>query len=280
MSQDLISKKTRYEVRELLVGWVLREIEMEFDSADIAVSEGFSPNTSGQRRTLVERYYHSLDFSMPEAAKKFLRVCEGVLSNLDRQIQTQFGNTDLNKMARERLLHQLRRDGYTYEHGHLIGLSGNSQLADVQATAVEFNAEYLVEEIRRIERGVNGDPTQAIGSAKELVETCCKTILAERGKPVTDKPELLPLVRRTADELCLLPDKVPHGAKGAEIIKKLLGNLSTTCQSLAELRNLYGTGHGKDGRTKGLAPRHAKLAVGAAATLVGFLFETHKERPL
>src|SRR3954447_3427963 len=80
VSQDLISKKTRYEVREYLVGWTLREIEMEFDSADIPRAEDFTPNTTGQRRTLVEQYYRSLDFSRPADAKKFLRVCEGVLN--------------------------------------------------------------------------------------------------------------------------------------------------------------------------------------------------------
>ena len=42
----------------------------------------------------------------------------------------------------------------------------------------------------------------------------------------------------------------------------------------AELRGLYGTGHGKHANTEGLSARHAKLAVGAAATLVTFLFET------
>jgi len=46
---------------------------------------------------------------------------------------------------------------------------------------------------------------------------------------------------------------------------------------LAELRGLYGTGHGKHGKASGLSPRHAKLAVGAAATLTTFLFETHME---
>lgn len=30
----------------------------------------------------------------------------------------------------------------------------------------------------------------------------------------------------------------------------------------------YGTGHGKDGNGKGLTARHARLCVGAAATLV------------
>jgi hypothetical protein len=176
------------------------------------------------------------------------------------------------------LLRCLRKDGYAYQDGHLVGVSGTVRLADVQATAVEFNAEYLMQEIRRIEHGVETDPAQAIGSAKELIETCCRTILAERGKPVTDKPELQPLVRRTAEELKLVPDSVPVAAKEAESIRKLLGNLAVACQSLAELRNLYGTGHGKDGRTKGLLPRHAKLAVGAAATLAVFLFETHRDR--
>jgi hypothetical protein len=79
-------------------------------------------------------------------------------------------------------------------------------------------------------------------------------------------------------ELRLVPEGVPEGAKGCEIIRRLLSNLGTVVQGLAELRGLYGTGHGKEGRTRSLKPRHAKLAAGAAATLVTFLFETHKER--
>jgi len=50
-------------------------------------------------------------------------------------------------------------------------------------------------------------------------------------------------------------------------------------QSLAELRNAYGTGHGKGlGQTQ-LAPRHAALAVNASVTLATFLFQTHEDRP-
>jgi hypothetical protein len=38
------------------------------------------------------------------------------------------------------------------------------------------------------------------------------------------------------------------------------------------------TGHGPEGRAKGLELRHAKLAVGTATTLVTFLFDTYKQR--
>jgi hypothetical protein len=60
----------------------------------------------------------------------------------------------------------------------------------------------------------------------------------------------------------------------AILFKRLLSNLGTIGNGLAELRGLYGTGHGKHGKTSALSARHAKLAVGAAAT---FLFDTHKE---
>jgi hypothetical protein len=56
----------------------------------------------------------------------------------------------------------------------------------------------------------------------------------------------------------------------------LLNNLSSIGHQLAELRNLYGTGHGKLTDHIGLEKRHAKLAVGAAATLALFLFESHE----
>jgi hypothetical protein len=85
------------------------------------------------------------------------------------------------------------------------------------------------------------------------------------------------LTKATLKELKLVPEDVPQSARGVDVIKRLLSNLGTIGNGLAELRGLYGTGHGKHGKESGLLPRHARLAVGAAATLATFLFETHKE---
>ena len=154
----------------------------------------------------------------------------------------------------------------------------NPSVADVRTIARLFDAAYIDQQVKRISDSVDNDPELAIGTAKELVESCCRTILEERGKPVQGKPEIPALTKATMKELRLVPEGVPEGAKGCEIIRRLLSNLGTVVQGLAELRGLYGTGHGKEGRTRSLKPRHAKLAAGAAATLVTFLFETHKER--
>ncbi len=161
-------------------------------------------------------------------------------------------------------------------------LSGAPQLDALKNLAATFDARHLAEQVHRMEKAIEEDPSLAIGTAKELIETCCKTILAERGKPVTGTPEISTLTKETLKELKLVPDGVPDSARGADVIKRLLMNLGTIGNGLAELRGLYGTGHGKDGRAKGLEPRHATLAVGAAATLARFLFETHeatKPRP-
>jgi hypothetical protein len=156
-------------------------------------------------------------------------------------------------------------------------LAGSPSLNPLKEHAKVLNANHLAEQIQRLEASVETDPSLAIGTAKELIETCCKTILAERGKPISGTPDVSTLTKETLKELKLVPEGVPDAARGADVIKRLLSNLGTIGNGLAELRGLYGTGHGKHGSATGLGVRHAKLAVGAAATLTVFLFETHKE---
>ncbi len=156
-------------------------------------------------------------------------------------------------------------------------LAGAPRLDSLKQHARVLNANHLAEQIRRLEASVETDPSLAIGTAKELIETCCKTILAERGRPVSGTPDVSTLTKETLKELKLVPEGIPDAARGAEVIKRLLSNLGTIGNGLAELRGLYGTGHGRHGTASGLSPRHAKLAVGAAATLAMFLFETHME---
>lgn len=156
-------------------------------------------------------------------------------------------------------------------------LAGGPSLDDLKRKAKSLDANHLAEQIRRMEDSVETDPSLAIGTAKELIETCCKTILSERGQEISGTPDIPTLTKATLKELNLVPEGVPNAARGADVIKRLLSNLSTIGHGLAELRGLYGTGHGQHGSTSGLTTRHAKLAVGAASTLAVFLFETHEQ---
>lgn len=281
MNTELISIKTRQVFREQMVGWVLREISDEFDAAKVDCNLSFQPSVSGQRRTLIEQYYHTVDWSNSADIKKILMVFENVLHRAENLMEDPLFSDDrqleLRKKEIEKLIHFLGKDGFQWVNGKIVAAVGLPMFDEIKKTAAIFDAQHMADQIRRMESGIDSDPSLAIGTAKELIETCCKTILAERGKPVTGTPDISTLTKDTLKELKLVPDGIPDSARGSDVIKRLLNNLGVIGNSLAELRGLYGTGHGKHGKATGLAPRHARLAVGAAATLVTFLFETHKD---
>jgi hypothetical protein len=176
------------------------------------------------------------------------------------------------------LVERTRISGKPVYVGRHIGFIGTPGVAVAKEVLSGADSTYVAQQITRMEASVVNDPDLAIGTAKELVETCCKTILSERGVVIPKNADLLQLAKLTSKELQLTPKDIPDKVKTAETIKRLLSNLASITQGIAELRNQYGTGHGKLSKAKGLTSRHAKLAVGAASTLAVFLAETHQVR--
>lgn len=159
-----------------------------------------------------------------------------------------------------------------------LGLTGGRSVNRARSVADALDAAWMQQAISRLENAVEHDPDLAIGTAKELVESCCKTILAKRGVPYSKSADLPELTKALSKELKLVPDGIPDEAKGAETVRLILRNLTSMTQYIAELRGLYGTGHGRDGRHRGLEPRHARLVVGAAVAFIDFMTETHHRR--
>jgi hypothetical protein len=158
----------------------------------------------------------------------------------------------------------------------LIADGARRQLEQAKAVAECLSGQYVVQQIRRLENSVDNDAELAIGTAKEFLETLCKTILNERSVPFAKDEDLPALVKATIKALKIIPDNLVKSGGTEKTITVLLNNLSSIGHHLAELRNLYGTGHGKLTHHVGLEKRHARLAVGAAATLALFLYESHE----
>ncbi len=277
---DLISKKTRTEFREYFVGTTLRIISDEFDAADVPIDSDYTPLESGQRRSLVEQYYHAVNFSSWRDVQKVLRVYENVLLELEERIKhPTYGKKDeYAEKQLSLLLRCLQRDGFVFADSRITPTTHNPTIEELSESAATLDNRVLRQQIDRIRNAIEDDPDLAIGTAKELLETTCRSILADYGVTADPGWDVTRLVKETRGALKLVPEDIPDSAKGAEIIKRMLSNLGQVSQGLAELRNLYGTGHGKDGQFRGLGPRHARLAVGCATTLATFLFETHEVR--
>lgn len=279
MTRELVSKKARHELREHFVNTSLRRIEMAFDAADIQCAMDYDPQVGGQRRTLVEQYYHTLNFTKWADVRKFLAVYQTVLDELEDQTERAFGVEDAYSVRTFAGLRKwIERDGFRYQDGKLTPVHDVRQLDQVVDVAQGFDAPELHRQIERIRTSVETDPRLAIGSAKELVETTCKAILEQRRETFDVRWDLPKLLKETRNVLGLLPEQVDERVKGSAAIRAILGSLGALGQGLAELRNLYGTGHGPGGKPRGLASRHARLAAGSAAVLAAFLLETHEER--
>ena len=150
-----------------------------------------------------------------------------------------------------------------------------AQTAEELKTKV--SSEYLSRQIDLMVQMQVSDPTNAIGMAKEMIESCCKTILDEKGITYTKNDDVPQLADKTMDALNLLPANVQPTDRGADAIKAVLGSLRAIPSKLAEIRNPFGSGHGKSASFKGLEVRHAKLAVGSSITFVDFVWNTYEE---
>lgn len=141
---------------------------------------------------------------------------------------------------------------------------------------IKFSSEYLSKQIDLMVQMQTTNPTNAIGMAKELIESCCKTILDEKGVTYSKDDGVPQLASKTMDILNLLPANVQATDRGADAIKAVLGSLRAIPTKLAEIRNPFGSGHGKSASFQGLEIRHAKLAVGSSITFVDFIWSTYE----
>jgi len=139
-------------------------------------------------------------------------------------------------------------------------------------------AEAIEQQIHAIESALENVPDFAFDLSKTLVESVCKTVLADIGQPADPNWDGPRLLRETTNRLALLPRNHPDPAKARESVQKTIRGLLQTIQGLCELRNTYGmASHGRDGFSARLDLRQATLAAQAADTIVSFLYRIHRD---
>ena len=142
----------------------------------------------------------------------------------------------------------------------------------------KFSSDFMNERISLLMSMRESDPTEAIGKSKELIESCCKTILGRLEIGINRKWDLSQLIKATMNALCITTETLTGNSRESKIVCKILGSLSGLAAGVAEFRNEYGSGHGKPADFHALPVRHAKLAVGSSITLVEYLWETYDWR--
>ena len=138
--------------------------------------------------------------------------------------------------------------------------------------------EPIEQHIEAIENALESIPDFAFDLSKTLVESVCKTVLADIGQPADPKWDAPKLLRETTNRLNLLPRNHPNPAKARDSVEKTIRGMLQTIQGLCELRNSYGmASHGRDFFSTRLDLRQAMLAAQAADTIVSFLYRIHRD---
>jgi hypothetical protein len=108
---------------------------------------------------------------------------------------------------------QLRQVGWElYEEERIAGRprfsyrqinhNGSRVVSRARNVADALDAGWMAKEIERVENAVERDPALAIGTAKELIETCCKTILTKRNVAFTKSEDLGMVFKTTSAGSC------------------------------------------------------------------------------
>lgn len=203
-----------------------------------------------------------------EMVHPLVRSDQGVQELLARHFNDQLRQVGWELIEAERIAGRAK---YT---PNKVG-SFQSKIDRAYTAADVLSSNWMQTEIKRIQDSVETDPALAIGTAKDLVESCCKAILEELGETPGKGDDLPTLSKKMCKKLGLVPEGIPKEAKGADTVKIILSNLSAITKGIAELRGMYGSGHGRDGKHTGLEPRHARLAASCAIAFVDFATETY-----
>jgi hypothetical protein len=267
LKRELISKATRNEFREVLVGFVLREIDMIFEAAGIEARTDFQPLVSGQRRGLVEQYYASFDFSSPADVRKLVAAFEELIEQLN-QAQGRVTNPEVTQRTINTLLRRMALDGFRYENGRF--LSDALRLNVVEASSlIALSETSIAEQIEKARAKIElDDHAGAIASAYTLVEGFLKELLRRTGSSFNaDEGDIRELYREAMDLLNLNP----KGESLESYLKIILQGLKSQVSGFYELANKASDRHV---RRYNPARHHAKLAVNAAFTLCEFLLDS------
>lgn len=150
-------------------------------------------------------------------------------------------------------------------------LPDRTVLSEAESAAVRLGVTEMRRQVERIRRDYATDPEAAIGQAKELIESACKTILGITGDS-NEKHDVPALVKQALLHLGLDPTQVGAGPD-ERAAKRLLGGVASILNGAGELRNARGTGHGRSG-TDLVDASLARMAVGVVLPTVIYLIES------
>ena len=171
---------------------------------------------------------------------------------------------------RKRLGDALAGHGLSYqEGGQVLGGTLSVPAQSVHDLIRARNVPGIDAEFRRALENVETDPPAALTAACAILEATFRIYIEEKHLTMPPDRSIQPLWKVVRPHLGLDAGK----SEDADM-KKVMGGLASIVDGVGALRTHAGTAHGQGSEQPRIEPRHARLAVHAAHTLVTFALES------
>jgi len=95
-------------------------------------------------------------------------ILAGLVANPDGY---EWRGKDWARKKIEELSRWLRKDGFDYKDGRIVSITKSVDLSAITETARALDIPEMRVQIARLQTSIEDDPSLAIGTAKELLET-------------------------------------------------------------------------------------------------------------
>ena len=194
------------------------------------------------------------------------RIVEGYME-ADCDPDHRFG--DVNRARRDPIAKSLARAKLQYVEGGHITTSMGSPSRSLEDLLRARDMAAIDEEFGRALRSVDTSPRDAASAAGNILESLCKIYIDEEHLDMPAKQDLPHVWDAVRKDLGFDPGRVEHND-----LREILSGLLATVSGIGKLRTHGSSAHGAGKQTYRLEPRHARLTVHAAHTIVAFVIES------
>lgn len=167
---------------------------------------------------------------------------------------------------------ELRKIGQVFNVVALVTNTVGAAALKNKAKALDLDSVH--NDFERALNEADSDPADAITAACSTVESVCKCILDEMGRPYPSNKDVKGLVSEVAKHLNLSPGRDDLPREWEQDIRAILSGLFNVISGIGSLRTHAGDAHGKGKNPVPADARIARLAIHAASTVSLFYIET------
>ena len=228
---------------------------------------------SGSKPVKVQEWLRSINKDESLDPLEILgKLIEGYMEEVIEEETFFSSDENVNKKKKKDILRikkALERANLKYVNGGFISGSLGTPSVSLRDSIKNRNYDILNEEFERALKSINANPKEALSSACNIIESVCKVYIEEEQLEMPKKKDLRTLWNIVRKDLGFDPAILED-----QDLKLILTGLISTVQGIGSLRTHASSAHGSGQNSYKIEPRHARLGVHSAHTVVLFVLES------